>query len=67
MSTFLNLSALFSRHPRKPARRHQQVMSLELLEQRLALSTVPAVVDAQPPVAVSISLPASKTFAQAVR
>ena len=40
MSTFENFSALFFRHLRKPARRRQQVMSLELLEQRLALSTV---------------------------
>ena len=63
MSTFENFSALFSRHPRKPARRRQQVMSLELLEQRLALSTVSGGnVDNQWPMVKSISLPASKTY-----
>ena len=63
MSTFENFSALFFRHLRKPARRRQQVMSLELLEQRLALSTVSGGnVDNQWPMVKSISLPASKTY-----
>lgn len=63
MATFESFSRSLSRRSRQAPRRCQQLMNLELLEQRLALSGVSgSLADTAPPIVRSIAFPAAGTY-----
>lgn len=63
MATSESFWRLLSRRSRKASRRNQQVMNLELLESRLALSGFSgSLADTAPPIVRSIALPEAGTY-----